>query len=340
MSLEIEPFRSRTALRRGAVRGGAQRAVVIGLVNNMPDSALEATEAQFARVLSAAADSMPVRLRFYFLPEVPRGAAGLAHVNGDRYWSIDELQREPPDALIVTGTEPVAPQLSDEPYWERLRELLQWAQDNTASSIWSCLAAHAAVELLDGVRRRRLENKRCGVFAHDTLPDQPLLQGVAAPLYTPHSRWNELPVEALREAGYTIVSASAESGANMFTKQTSSLLVFFQGHPEYEETTLLREYRRDVGRFLRGQQAHYPTLPHGYFPPAALELLSAFETRARAAPDGELLGDFPLAPIAATLRNTWSAGAAGIYRNWLALIASRQRTTASLPPAKVSPSGL
>src|ERR1700733_12258476 len=337
MPLEIESARSRAALQRGAQRPRAQRAVVVGLVNNMPDTALEATEAQFARLLSAAADTVPVRLRFYFVPEVPRGPTGLAHINGDRYWSINELHRAPPDALIVTGTEPVAPLLSDEPYWERLRELLQWAQANTASSIWSCLAAHAAVELLDGIRRRRLGNKRCGVFGHDTLPDQPLLKGVAAPLHTPHSRWNELPVEALREAGYTIVSASAESGADMFTKQTSSLLVFFQGHPEYEETTLLREYRRDVGRFLRGQQAHYPTLPQGYFGPAALELLSAFETRARAAPDAELLANFPLNPIAATLRNSWGAGATGIYRNWLALLASRQKTTASLPPAKVSP---
>jgi homoserine O-succinyltransferase len=145
--------------------------------------------------------------------------------------------------------------LSDEPYWERLRELLQWAQANTTSSIWSCLAAHAAVELLDGIRRRRLEQKRCGVFAHDTLPDQPLLKGISTPLHTPHSRWNELPVDALRDAGYSIVSASAASGADMFTKQAGSLLVFFQGHPEYEDTTLLREYRRDVGRYLRGQQA-------------------------------------------------------------------------------------
>ena len=100
MSLEIEPFRSRGAPQRGAARGGTQRAVVVGLVNNMPDTALEATEAQFARVLSTAAGSMAVRLRFYFLPEVPRGANGEAHVNGDRYWSIEELQSDPPDALI------------------------------------------------------------------------------------------------------------------------------------------------------------------------------------------------------------------------------------------------
>jgi homoserine O-succinyltransferase/O-acetyltransferase len=339
MPLEIATARSRAALQGDAARG-ARRAVVIGLVNNMPDAALEATEAQFARLLSAAAGPVPVRLRFYFLPEVPRGPTGLAHVNGDAYRSIDELQRDPPDALIVTGAEPIAPLLSDEPYWGRLQELLQWAQANTASSIWSCLAAHAAVELLDGIRRRRLEHKRCGVFAHDVLPDQALLRGVATPLHTPHSRWNELPVDALREAGYTVVSASAESGADMFTKQAGSLLVFFQGHPEYEETTLLREYRRDVGRFLRGQQAHYPTLPQGYFPPAALELLSAFEVRAQAAPAAQLLADFPATAIAATLQSTWSSGATGIYRNWLALLASKQETTARLPSTKVSPSGL
>ena len=336
MPFEIESYRSRTALPH---RGAAPRHLTIGLVNNMPDSALEATEAQFARVLSAAAGSLSVRLRLSFLPEVPRGPAGLEHVNGDRYWSIDELQREPPDALIVTGTEPVAPLLSDEPYWDRLRDLLRWADANTTSSIWSCLAAHAAVELLDGIRRRRLQQKRCGVFAHTTPPNQALLKGVATPLYMPHSRWNELPVDALRAAGYTIVSASVETGADMFTKQSSSLLVFFQGHPEYEETTLLREYRRDVGRFLRGQQAHYPTLPHGYFPPAALELLGAFETRAREATHADLLSEFPVNEIAATLKNSWSAGATGIYRNWLALLATRTHHL-SMTRAKASPSGL
>ena len=324
MPFEIEPFRSRTAPHRGAAESASPRPIVVGLVNNMPDTALEATEAQFARLLNAASGSLSVRLRFYFVPEVPRGATGHAHVNGDRYWPIEELRREPPDALIVTGTEPVAPLLSDEPYWERFRELLMWAEANTISSIWSCLAAHAAVELLDGVRRRRLEHKRCGVFAHGVDSGQPLLKDVAVPLHTPHSRWNELPLEALRDKGYTIVSASAESGADMFTKQSRSLLVFFQGHPEYEETTLLREYRRDVGRFLRGQQAHYPTLPHGYFPPAALELLSAFEARARAAPDAGLLAEFPANAIADRLKNTWSEGAIAIYRNWLSLLASQQ----------------
>jgi homoserine O-succinyltransferase/O-acetyltransferase len=322
MPLEIEPFRSPALPQGGAAPLTGRRPVVVGLVNNMPDTALEATETQFANLLGAAAEALPVRLRFYFLPEVPRGAAGHAHINGDRYWSIDSLENDPPDALIVTGTEPVAPLLSDEPYWERFRQLLAWAQANTASSIWSCLAAHAAVEILDGIRRRRLQYKRCGVFAHTIDASQPLLTGVTGLLHTPHSRWNELPIEALRDQGYAIASASSDSGADMFTKQSGSLLVFFQGHPEYEQTTLLREYRRDVGRFLRGQQAHYPTLPQHYFPPEALKLLNAFEARAKAAPQADLLTDFPTNAIAETLQNTWSEGAIGIYRNWLALVAA------------------
>lgn len=339
MPLEIERHSPRDPPQGGAARLGGPDGVVVGLVNNMPDTALEATETQFASLLSAAADFVPVRLRLSFLPEVPRGPAGLGHIEGRAYWPIEALLREPLDGLIVTGMEPCAPLLSEEPYWNRMGRLLQWAQANTTSSIWSCLAAHAAVEHLDGIRRRRMERKRCGVFAHTTLPDEPLLEGVGTPLQTPHSRWNELPVDELRAAGYTIVSSSPQTGADMFTKQTGSLLIFFQGHPEYEEGTLLREYRRDVGRFLRGQQASYPTLPDGYFPPPALELLSAFEKRAVATRSADLLADFPTAAITESLRNTWSADAAGLYRNWLALLAGA-RTTEIPPLARASSSAL
>lgn len=338
MPLDIEHHCSRDAPLRGAARHGGSADLIIGLVNNMPDSALEATEAQFARLLSAAAVSWRVRLRLFFLPEVPRGPAGLEHINAGTYWPFDELVREPVDALIVTGMEPCAPLLSDEPYWDRMGQLLRWAQANTTSSIWSCLAAHAAVEHLDGIRRRRLERKRCGVFAHATLDSEALLAGVDVPLHIPHSRWNELPADELRKAGYSILSSSSETGADMFIKQTRSLLIFFQGHPEYEETTLLREYRRDVGRFLRGQQQHYPTLPDGYFSAPALGLLSAFEQRALAAPSADLIAEFPTAAIADTLCNTWGKSAATIYRNWLSHLAAVSGRTAILPSAQVTSS--
>jgi homoserine O-succinyltransferase len=342
MPLDIEHHCSQEAQPKRPVRYSGSADVVIGLVNNMPDPALEATEAQFTRLLSSAAGSLRVQVRLYFLPEVPRGQSGLDHINAGTYWPIDELPQKPVDALIVTGMEPRAPLLSDEPYWDRMGQLLRWAQSNTISSVWSCLAAHAAVEHLDGIRRRRLERKCCGVFAHTTLGRETLLEGIDTPLHIPHSRWNELPVDELRAAGYSILSSSPETGADMFinqrpgTRGESGLLIFFQGHPEYEETTLLREYRRDVGRFLRGQQQHYPTLPHQYFSAPALELLSAFERRALAAPSADLFEEFPSAAIADTLRNTWGKSATAIYRNWLSHLAAARGKTAIPPSAQVS----
>jgi homoserine O-succinyltransferase len=327
MALEVERLRPRTADERGtAQRRGDRNSLVIALVNNMPDSALETTEAQFERLLNAAAGSSPIRLRLSFLPEVPRGAAAREQLASGQYWPIDTLLREPVDALIVTGLEPVAPLLKDEPYWDRLGELVRWAETNTTSSIWSCLAAHAAVEQRDGIRRRRLEYKRSGVFSHSLAQNQPLLEGVNGPVFTPHSRWNELPPDELVSAGYSLLTSSAESGADMFIKQSRSLFVFFQGHPEYEATTLLREYRRDVGRFLRDQQPHYPALPHEYFSPAALKLLSSFEKRAITARSADLLTEFPFAEITDTVRNTWGADATRIYRNWLAQLRDMKKT--------------
>src|SRR5512146_1877730 len=283
MPLEIEH-------RGSAVRSARHRrdGVTIGLLNNMPDPALEATELQFGALLSAAAGARTVRLRFSSLPELTRAGAARARVDSD-YWPLDELLSQPPDALIVTGTEPRSPALEEEPYWDRLVRLIDWAERHTASSVWSCLAAHALTQALRGVRRRRLPEKRFGVYAHRISGGNPLLEGVCAPLLTPHSRWNELPVAELESAGFDILSASHETGADLFVHAGRSLLVCFQGHPEYDGLTLLKEYRRDVGRFLRGEQPAWPTLPRGYFDQEALRLISAFRERAESDRDPGLL---------------------------------------------------
>src|SRR5207237_8301016 len=139
-----------------------------------------------------------------------------------------------------------------------LLELIPCGEEEPGASIWPRLAAHAVVESIAGIQRRRLAEKRCGVFAHDILAGHALLEGVSAPLPMPHSRWNELPVEALRAAGYEILSFSPESGADAFVRHDQSLMLFFQGHPEYEDTTLLKEYRRDVGSCLNRQLTQYP----------------------------------------------------------------------------------
>src|SRR5262245_5784010 len=171
----------------------------IGIVNNMPDSALKTTECQFLSLIEAAAGKITVRVKFYALDTVPRSDPGLRHVAS--YSRLEELCDARCDGLIVTGNEPRAQNLTDEPYWAGLAQLMDWAEGNTFSTIWSCLAAHAAVLYLDGIRRERLKEKRFGVFDCIRVADHELTAGFPSRIQIPHSRWNDLSEEQLRKAG-------------------------------------------------------------------------------------------------------------------------------------------
>jgi homoserine O-succinyltransferase/O-acetyltransferase len=301
----------------------AERCLELGLVNNMPDSALESTQRQFVELVQAAAQDIPVRLRLFALPDVPRGDAALAHLSAG-YSSIDELWGSRLDGLIVTGTEPRARSLTDEPYWRSLTNVLAWAQDNTTSTVWSCLAAHAAVLHMDGVSRHALAEKCSGVFTCDNVSDHPLMAGLPPQLWISHSRCNEVREQSLTERGYTILTRSAEAGVDAFVKEEKSLFVFFQGHPEYDDRALVREYRRDIGRYLRRERETYPGLPRGYFNEVAAAAAFAFRERALAQRDERLLESFPAAFLERRLRPMGRTAVARLYRNWLSYLSLRK----------------
>jgi homoserine O-succinyltransferase len=262
-------------------------------------------------------------LRYASLPEVPRGPAAAARIAA-RYWPLETLLAARPDALIITGTEPKAAVLSDEPYWGRLAAVIDYAAAETISSVFSCLAAHAAVLHLDGIARQRLAVKRFGVYEQEVTAAHALTKDLGARLRTPHSRWNDLPEARLVEAGYTILSRSAEAGVDGFMRAQRSLLLLFQGHPEYEERTLLKEYQRDVGRYLAGEYTRYPAPPAGYLAREALDMIADFEQGVRSGRYAEPASAFPFTAVAGTLRNTWTASAVAVYRNWLDYLASRR----------------
>jgi len=298
----------------------APRVLDIGLVNNMPDAALDATERQFRALLSASAGDLDVRLTLYSLPEVPRTDFGRRQVA--QYASLDDLWGRRHDGLIVTGTEPQASALTDEPYWGSLTRLLEWADRSTYSTILSCLAAHAGILYIDGIARRPLGDKRFGVFECVRVCDHPLTDAAPGTLRMPHSRWNDIPEEALLACGYRVLTRSDEAGVDTFVKQRTSLFVFFQGHPEYDAVTLLLEYRRDVARYLRGERDTYPPTPRGYFDDETERRLAALRQRALQDRREVGLADFPTADAAVRVTNNWRPGGEQVYRNWLGYIAA------------------
>jgi homoserine O-succinyltransferase len=248
----------------------------------------------------------------------------------EAYANIDELWDARPDALIVTGTEPQAACLKDEPYWGSLTRVVEWAQENTVSTVWSCLAAHAAVLHMDGIVRHALTEKTCGVFDCISLSPHPLLAGARLPIRIAHSRCNDLREEALTARNYKILTRSPEAGVDTFVKEGKSLFVFFQGHPEYDRRALLREYRRDIGRFLRGERETYPTMPRGYFDPTAADALARFQERAVREPHQSLLEHFPFSFLEDRVAPSSGASAVRIYANWLSYVSARRQQIAGV----------
>jgi homoserine O-succinyltransferase len=301
-------------------RRKSDRVVTIGLINNMPDPALQATERQFMRLLTAGAGGYRIHFHCFSLPSVTRSRPAKQRIEA-HYTDIADLDRLPIDGLIVTGAEPNAAKLDGEAFCRDLTDIIDWAKDHTRSAIWSCLAAHAAVLHLDGIERNRLETKCSGIYNCAAVSSHWLTDGLPPTFKVAHSRLNELHTDDLMAKGYELLSLSRKAGVDTFAKDFGSQFVFFQGHPEYEALSLEREYLRDISRFLSGERDSYPGIPVGYFDAETEQQLVAFAARAQTERRPSLSIELPDRNLRQD--NTAGAAASVMYRNWIDFLAER-----------------
>lgn len=305
----------------GATHDPRSDALEIALVNNMPDQALAATKAQFERLVHAGAGDARIRLRPYGFPSMPRSETA-RHYLAQTHDDIAALYARGADALIVTGTEPIAQDLRDEPYWLEFAQLVDWARENTISSLWSCLAAHAAVLRLDGIERRRADRKLSGVYTFAATPGDWTMRDGTASIRAPHSRYNGLARVDLEWHGYVVASCSDMVGVDLFWRREPSVFLFLQGHPEYDADTLAREYRRDVLRFLSRERDCCPSVPQDCFSAATTGRLEQIGTSAMAGEHEGLAEQLDEVLSREVLVASWAEDAVKLYRNWLALVAA------------------
>lgn len=296
-------------------------------VNNMPDAAFAATERQFLGLLDAGATAChaTVEVRRYAFAAVPRGPKATAHLPG-RYFPLSELWASAPDLVVVTGSEPGGGPIESEPYRPELLRLLDWALARPTALLLSCLAAHLALHALDGLDRVPLAGKRTGVFAHPAGPRSPLTAGMPAPALVPHSRLNEVPAGAVAAAGWELVLAAPEVGWTAAVgRRAASEVLLLQGHPEYDTTSLLREYRRDALRYLTGERTAPPVLPAGCVDRADSCAIAALQDRILAGPpDPALLAGFDFESAIGRVPCPWRPTAVRLYANWIGRAAARR----------------
>jgi homoserine O-succinyltransferase len=307
-----------TILER-AKPGRRSEGIKLGIVNNMPDAALLSTARQFLNVIDTAAPELRVFVSLYSLGDIQRGDAGRKHLTDNSYQDFAHLLAADLDAVIVTGTEPRHADMKDEPFWPALANLLDWIDREGPPAAFSCLASHAAVLHFDGIERRKLAEKCFGLFEHGTCGHDDLTAALPGTFRVAHSRWNEVPPEALGECGYRILTESHDAGVELFVRERRNRLLFFQGHPEYDTQTLGREYVRDVRRYLNGEREAYPNVPRFYFNATEKELLDRFRARALNERNATLMDHFPV------LANRLAPGrpvAGAMFGAWLRQIAA------------------
>ncbi len=305
----------------GSTTGKDVREVHIGLLNMMPDAALSATEQQFMRLVGASSQPAQFYVYPFSMKEMNRGAKAEEHI-GKYYSSFDELGSAGLDALIITGANVANPSLDQEPFWNPLIEIVRWADKHVASVLCSCLATHALVKYHHGIDRVRLPQKRWGVYQHHiSEPAHPLMQRIDAPFDAPHSRYNEVFRSQLEDAGLTILAESPEAGVHLAVSPDGIRTVYFQGHPEYHAVSLLKEYKREVFRFINGELGEPPPYPEHYLSDEAISIASDFMVKCQAAlRNKEEMPEFPEPALARFVHNTWTDTGKAIVNNWLGLV--------------------
>ena len=297
------------------------RELHIGLLNMMPDAALRATERQFMRMVTSCNQIAQFYIHPFTIDGIERGEAAQTHI--DKYYQhFDELKSQGLDALIISGANPSKAELTDEGYWPGVVDVFEWAKENVTSILCSCLASHAAFKQFYGVERRRLDNKLWGVFSHRiTEPAHPLVSNINTRFDVPHSRFNEVTRQQLESAGLKVLIEGPQSGVHLAVSQDLFREVYFQGHPEYNFNSLLKEYKREVLRFYAGDRNDYPLEPDNYFVENAQPLLESYKAEViKAKSDKMPLPQFPESEFEKLVDNTWWDTGKAVFNNWLGLV--------------------
>lgn len=297
------------------------REMHIGLLNMMPDAALEATERQFLRLLGACNQIVQFHVHIFTIDGLPRGPEAQLHIN-KYYEDFGKIKREGLDGLIISGANVSQPKIPLENFWIPLTEVFEWAKQNVTSILCSCLATHALIQYCYGIERTRLPGKRWGVYAHKVVDQShPLVAEINTRFDVPHSRFNEVFQHDMEAKGLRVLAASEQAGVHLAVSPDGFRIVFFQGHPEYDKISLMKEYKREVYRYLSGDREDYPPYPENYFNGELIRLLDAYSMHIRQAKNTGIAADpFPEHQIVQYLDNTWRDTAKSVFNNWLGKI--------------------
>ena len=307
----------RTVLPANRALSQEIRELHIGLLNMMPDAALQATERQFFRLVGESNQIAQFYVHPFTLPQLERNDETKAYIK-QHYESFEQLQDDGLDALIITGANVSDPDLTKAEFWDPLQDVMSWAWKNVTSTLCSCLATHAVMQFAHQQARTLRRKKLWGVYKHKVLErDHPLMRGVNTVFDVPHSRHNDISRAQFEAAGLKVLSISENNDVHIATSPDGFRQILFQGHPEYDTISLYKEYKREVLNSMGKNGGRYPQIPENYMNKDTQKLMNRIKSQLK---HGQT--DWPVTDeeMRLSIENSWGDSARSIVGNWSGLV--------------------
>lgn len=232
------------------------RPLKVAILNLMPRKI--DTEIQLLRLLSNTPlqiETQLLKTKSYTSKNTPP-----AHLEAF-YKTLEEIEDDKHDGLIVTGAPVEHIDFEEVDYWEEMVQIMDWAIHGATSTLYICWAAQAGLYHHYGIPKYPMPEKMFGVFEHIVnIPTAPIVRGFDDVFVAPHSRHTEIRREdILKVPELEIVSESPKAGVYIVASRDGRQ-VFVTGHSEYDPLTLKTEYERDR---MKGLDIK---VPENYFP--------------------------------------------------------------------------
>ena len=220
------------------------RPLRIGILNLMPLK--EDTEVQFLRILS----NSPLQIQITFITTASYVGKNTPQSHLDEFYkTYEDIKDTRFDGLIITGAPVEQMEFEDVIYWDELKKIMKWADQNVTSTLHICWGAQAGLYYHYGIKKHLLEEKLFGIYKHKVYHRKtPILRGFDDVFWAPNSRYTTVRKEEIEaNKDLTVLADSEEAGVYLAIAQEGKH-IFVMGHPEYDRLTLDKEYRRDLAK--------------------------------------------------------------------------------------------
>lgn len=234
------------------------------IVNLMPVK--QDAERQLLRLLGLTSHAINVD----FIYPVTHKSQSASYNHAEQYYkTFEAVKHRHYDGMIMTGAPVEHLDFSEVYYIEELRKIFDWSNTHVKQRLFICWGAQFALNYRYGIHKRMFKKKLTGIYRYHILQAHPALSEI--PEYIiPQSRGSYMdPGEVMEEEDLNVITYSPYTGIDFISNRNQTDL-FIGGHFEYENDTLLNEFKRDSDK-----SKETAVKPKNYFRGDSLDLLPA-----------------------------------------------------------------